>query len=148
MPLATRLSVNHHCAVRRIHVIGSSGSGKTTLARALAERLSLPHLEIDRIYHQADWQPLAVEPLRAKVEAFVAGDRWVIDGNYSKVRDLIWTRADTVVFIDLPRCRVMAQLVPRTLRRVITQEVPCNGNQVRWQSLLLADPEENLLLWS
>lgn len=134
--------------VQRIHVTGSSGSGKTTLARALAQRLAIPHLEIDAIHHQPNWQPLEPSLLRAQVEAFVAAERWVVDGNYSAVRDIIWARVDTVVFFDLPRWRVMTQLVPRTVRRMITREELWNGNRERWTNLLTLDPNENLLLWS
>ena len=78
----------------------------------------------------------------------MAGERWVIDGNYSKVRDLVLSRADTVAFLDLPRWRVMSQLVPRTLRRIIIRQTLWNGNQERWANLLSLDPNDNLLLWS
>ena len=64
---------------QRVSVIGSSGSGKSTLARALAQRLSLPRLELDSIYHQPDWQPLATDRFRAQTSAFVAAERWVVE---------------------------------------------------------------------
>ncbi len=134
--------------MQRVSVIGSSGSGKSTLARALAQRLSLPRLELDSIYHQPDWQPLATDRFRAQTSAFVAGERWVVDGNYSKVRDLVWARADTVVFLDLPRWRVMSQLIPRSLERAVTGREMWNGNRERWQNLLSRDPERNVVLWS
>lgn len=134
--------------MRRINVIGSSGSGKTTMARRIAERNGLPHLELDGIFHQPGWQPREQEDFRAEVAEFVAADAWVIDGNYSVVKDIMWARADTVVFLDLPRWRVMRQLVPRTLRRMITGEELWNGNRERWQNLLTLDPESNLLVWS
>ena len=34
---------------------------------------------------------------------FAAGERWVIEGNFGQVRDLVWSRADNVVWLDLPR---------------------------------------------
>lgn len=141
-------SVTTSGKVQRIHVIGSSGSGKTTLARMLAARMSVPHLELDSLNHQPGWQPLETSAFRERVGVFVAAERWVVDGNYSKVRDVVWSRADTVVFLDLPRWRVMAQLVPRTLRRVITREALWNGNRESWSSLLSRDPERNVWVWS
>jgi hypothetical protein len=89
--------------MRRVCVIGNSGSGKTTLAAALATRLDAPHLELDSVYHQAEWQPLPDDEFRARVDEFTGGDCWVVDGNYRKVRDLVWGRADTIVVLDLPR---------------------------------------------
>lgn len=43
--------------MQRISVVGNSGSGKTTVARAIAEALGVPHLELDSVFHQPDWQP-------------------------------------------------------------------------------------------
>ena len=134
--------------VQRINVIGSSGSGKTTLARRIAAALDIHHLELDSIHHLPDWEPIDTELFRSKVAAFTQGDRWVVDGNYSKVRDLIWARADTVVFLDFPKWRVMTRLVPRTLRRMVTREELWNGNRERFSYLFSTNREENLLVWS
>jgi adenylate kinase family enzyme len=134
--------------VRRINVIGSSGAGKTTVSAALARRLGSQHLELDSIHHLADWEPIDPGALRSKVGEFVAGEAWVVDGNYSIVRDIVWARVDTVVFLDLPRWRVMTRLVPRTLRRTALREELWNGNRERWRNLVSTRPEQNLLLWS
>jgi adenylate kinase family enzyme len=83
--------------VRRISVVGNSGSGKSWLARNVAEVLDLPYLELDGVFHQRDWTPLPDEEFAERVAAVAAGEGWVIDGNYSQVRPLVWRRADTVI---------------------------------------------------
>jgi adenylate kinase family enzyme len=134
--------------MRRISVVGNSGSGKTTLARHLARRLGAPHIELDAWYHQRDWQPLPVDEFRRRVAAVIAGDTWVIDGNYSAVRDLIWTRADTVVWFDLPRPVVMWQVVSRTIARTVTRAELWNGNREPLRNLTRLDPQESIVAWS
>src|SRR5262245_12897867 len=134
--------------VQRISVVGNSGSGKTTIARAIAAALGIPHLELDAIFHQPGWQPLATDEFRRIVGEFTAGPSWVVDGNYSKVQDIIWDRADTVVWVDLPRHRVMRQLVARTLRRMATRAELWNGNRETWSNLFRLDPEQSILAWA
>ncbi len=129
-------------------MVGNSGSGKTTLARALSTRLAAPHLELDSVFHQPGWEPLPTEQFRALVAGFVAADQWVIDGNYSKVQDLIWQRADTVVWIDLPRRLVMWRLIWRTLRRAALRAELWNGNRETWRNLLHIDPAKSIIAWS
>lgn len=130
-------------------VVGSSGSGKTTLAQGIAERLDLPHVELDALHHRPGWTARPPDEFRSIVATAIAGERWVVDGNYwSMVTDIVWVRADTIVFLDLPRWRVMLQLVPRTLRRVITREELWAGNRESLRKLLSRRPEENILLWS
>lgn len=132
---------------RRISVVGTSGTGKTTLAGEIALRLAIPHVELDAIFHQPDWQPLPTPDFRAAVDAATARDTWVVDGNYRVVRDIVWARADTVVWLDYPRPRMMARLVRRTLRRIITGEELWNGNRERWRNLFDRRPEHNIILW-
>jgi adenylate kinase family enzyme len=134
--------------VRRVSVVGNSGSGKTTFAAELGRLTGAPHLELDSVFHQPGWQPLPTEEFRARVAGFTAGDRWVVDGNYSKVQDLVWDRADTVIWLDPPRHRVMRRIVWRTLRRVLTGAELWNGNRESWRNLLRADPESSVIAWS
>ncbi|AKF11754.1 hypothetical protein [Sandaracinus amylolyticus] len=136
--------------MRRVWIVGSSGAGKTTLARTVASCLALPHVELDAIHHQADWRPLPTPEFRARVEARLdASDAWVVCGQYvSKLGDVVQRRADTVVWLDLPRGLVMRRLVARSLRRVITREELWNGNRESWRALASREPEENVVLWA
>jgi adenylate kinase family enzyme len=81
--------------MQRISVVGNSGSGKTTAARELAALLDIPHVELDAIFHLPDWQELPTADFRDRVARIAQEPTWVIDGNYTAVRDLVWTRADT-----------------------------------------------------
>ena len=75
-------------------------------------------------------------------------DRWVVDGNYSTVRDIVWDRADTVVWVDLPFATVMARTVARTVRRVVTREELWNGNKEPWSNLYSFNPEKSIIAWA
>jgi adenylate kinase family enzyme len=132
----------------RVSVVGNSGSGKSTLARALAVRLGVPYVELDAIHHQRGWQPIPTDEFRTRVNAATANSSWVVDGNYSAVRDLVWARADTVVVLDLPRHAVMRQLIWRTVRRVAFRVELWNGNRERLRNLFTRDPNESVIVWA
>ncbi len=134
--------------MRRISVVGNSGSGKTTVATAIAGALGVPHLELDAVFHQPNWQPLDREVFRDRVAEFIAGDGWVVDGNYNAVQDLIWQRADTVVWMDLPRRQIMRQLLARTLRRMLMRTELWNGNTEPLRNLFMLDPQQSILRWA
>jgi hypothetical protein len=90
------------CGCSRLLVLGRTGSGKTTLARELAAALDLPHVELDALYFGPGLTTVALPVLRERTAAAVAGERWVTDGNKRAVRDLVWPRADTVIWLDYP----------------------------------------------
>jgi len=130
---------------RRILVAGTSGAGKTTMARALSARLGLPHIDIDGLYHGPGWVPRP--EFAADVAAFVAADEWVTEWQYSAVRPLLLARADLLVWLDLTRVRVLAQLVPRTLRRRVRRVELWNGNVEPPLWTVLTNPE-HIVRWS
>jgi adenylate kinase family enzyme len=134
--------------VRRVSVVGNSGSGKTTIGRALADALHAPFVELDGIFHQPGWTELPRDEFRDRVAAACAGETWVVDGNYSAVRDLVWDRADTVVWPDLPRWRVVPRVVRRTVGRGVRRTELWNGNRERLRTMLNRDPRESIVLWS
>lgn len=113
----------------RIAVVGPMASGKTTLARQLAERLALPHVDCDALFWEADWTPAPVHVLRQHMTAALAPDRWVIDGNIGRLRDLQLSRITTLVWLDYPLHTCMPRLLRRTLRRVLLCQPTHGGNR-------------------
>ena len=82
--------------------------------------------------------------MRARVTSAIAGETWVVDGNYAVVRDLVWARADTVVWLDLPLRTVLRRYATRTVRRITMGEELWSGNRERLRFLLGRD---SLLWW-
>jgi hypothetical protein len=78
----------------------------------------------------------------------VAEPSWVVDGNYSVVQDIVWARADTVVWFDLPFALVMAQIIRRTVRRAILRTELWNGNREPWRNLISLDPQKSVIAWA
>ncbi len=135
--------------MQRICVVGSSGSGKTTFAAALARKLRLRHIELDSIYHQPGWTELHTDEFRRRVGLATDEGGWVVDGNYANhVQDILWNRADTILWLDLPRSLVVRRVIKRTLGRVALRRELWNGNRERWRNVLSRDPLKSVIAWS
>jgi adenylate kinase family enzyme len=115
--------------VFRFIVIGVSGSGKTTLARQIARKLDLPHIELDALYWEANWLGASRPVFRGRILAATAGNAWVVDGNYSQSRDIVWSRATHLVWLDYSLSLVMWRVLWRTFGRLFSQEDMWSGNR-------------------
>lgn len=102
--------------MKRILVVGCCGAGKSVLSRALAEATGLPLIHLDREHWLPGWREPEPEVWRARVDELVAGERWIIDGNYQGSLERRLARADAVVFLDLPRWRCVVGVLGRVLR--------------------------------
>ncbi len=131
--------------MQRISIVGTSGSGKTTLAARLAQTLQCPHIELDALHWDPNWTEVPNELFRSRITEALSGDRWVVDGNYSKVRDLVWSRADTVVFLDYGFWLVLNRILRRTLSRSFRQTELWNGNRESFRKSFLS--RDSVLLW-
>ena len=131
---------------QRIVVIGTTCSGKTTLAAQLAQRLDVCHVELDALNWQPNWTEAPLEAFRARVTEALSTNTWVVDGNYRKVRDIVWTRADTIIWLDYSLTVILARLFKRTLRRIVTRQELWNGNRETLRGTLLS--RDSLLLWA
>jgi adenylate kinase family enzyme len=129
----------------RINVRGTTGSGKTTTAKLLAEQLGLRRIEIDAMAWRPNWEMTPRDELRDLVDVATQGDRWVIDGNYSAVRDVVWPKLDTIIWLDYRFPRVFSQLLLRTIRRSAAREVLWGGCRERFLNSFFST--DSILLW-
>jgi adenylate kinase family enzyme len=85
--------------VNRIVIVGCAGAGKSTLARALGGATGLPVVHLDAAYWRPGWTRPERAAWRARVEELLAGDRWIIDGNYASTMERRFAEADTIVLL-------------------------------------------------
>lgn len=88
--------------LRRVAVVGPGGAGKSTFSDQLGAATGLPVLHLDRLFWKPGWVETPHEEWHDLQRDAVAGDRWIIDGNYGGSLDIRLSRADTVVVFDLP----------------------------------------------
>ena len=127
-------------------VVGTSCSGKTTLARQLAGVLGSPHVELDAIHWQSGWRERPSEEVRRMATEAATAERWVMDGNYSAMRDIVWGRATTLVWLNYPFRVVLWRALSRTTRRVLTQEELFSGNREGFRQSFLS--RDSIILWA
>jgi adenylate kinase family enzyme/ActR/RegA family two-component response regulator len=141
LPLARGVAMD----LRRVAVVGTSCSGKTTFAAALASRLQVPHIELDALHWRPGWVPAPREAFRQAVAAATSADRWVSDGNYGGVRDVVWGRATAVIWLDYPFATVLRRALYRTARRVLLREQLYSGNRETFRRAFLS--RDSILWW-
>lgn len=88
--------------MKRVIVIGCPGSGKSTFSRALHAATGLPLIYLDRLNWNADRTTVSKEVFRERLGNAIAGEAWIIDGNYSSTMELRLAACDTVFLLDYP----------------------------------------------
>jgi len=132
---------------RRIVVVGTTSSGKSTLAERLAKRIGADFIELDALHWEPNWVEAPNEVFRERVEKTIHSEAWVVAGNYRVVRNVIWQKAEAIIWLDYPFHIVFWRLLKRTIRRAVTREELWNGNQESFWTHLKLWSEESLFHW-
>ena len=131
--------------LKRVVVIGTSCSGKTTFANHLAQSLGQNAIQLDAVYWLPEWRPRPEHEFKRLVRDAVAQEEWVLDGNYSRLRDIVWPRATTIIWLNYSFPVVMYRALNRTFRRSIYKEPFYSGNQESLRRAFLS--KDSILLW-
>jgi adenylate kinase family enzyme len=134
---------------QRIVVLGISCSGKSTLARELANIYGFQYVELDNLFWKPNWEQSSDAEFIEKIHRALSGsDRWVVDGNYTRVGStVIWQKADTFVWLDYPLRVNFWRLWKRTWKRFLTQEPmwDAGNKESLWKHFLTRD---SLFVWT
>jgi adenylate kinase family enzyme len=139
--------MNEKILAQRIVVVGTTGSGKSTLARQLADLNDGKCVEMDNLNWGPNWTEATDEQIIKRVQIALDCERWVLDGNYSRVRHIVWPRAELIVWLDYPLPLILWRLFRRTFRRTLTQE-PLWDSQNRERFWPQFFSKESLFLWA
>lgn len=102
--------------MRRVLIVGTSGVGKTTLGLQMAAVLGLPAVHLDVLAWTKGWVRRPVADFERELDEAMAGDTWVVDGNYIKSLPQRVARADTLILIDLPLWQCLVRVFGRWWR--------------------------------
>lgn len=106
-----------HSLGERIVVLGPSNAGKSTLAVALSAKLGIPAIHLDQLHHlpNTDWQPRLEPEFAALHDAAILGERWIMEGNYTRLMPQRFARATGAILITSNHWRRFARYLRRTL---------------------------------
>jgi adenylate kinase family enzyme len=119
---------------RRVLVTGMAGSGKSTFSRSFAAKTGLPLIHLDLHFWKPGWVTPSEDEWREKQSGLLAGDAWIVDGNYHETLDLRLERADTIVFLDTRWSVCAGRAFLRGLRRPVGQ-MPEGCDDSAWRRL-------------
>jgi adenylate kinase family enzyme len=132
----------------RIIVVGPTNSGKSTLAERISKAIGEPFIELDALFWKAGWVSSEDDEWHPRIRDVAASDHWVVAGNYWRhTTPILWPRAQTIVWLDLPLWRTLPRMFNRSWRRWRTRELLWGTNRERfWPQFKVWDANSLLRL--
>lgn len=119
--------------MRKVALFGAPATGKSTLARWLSAELDQPHTDLDDLLFTPDGA-LPLEEFRRQAGEITRTDGWIVEGNFSKLADVVWHRADTLVWLDFPLPLIVYRIVRRSLRQLAGRDDSAQARRLTWST--------------
>ena len=112
----------------RIIILGCPGSGKSTFARSLHKQTGLPLIHLDNIWWTPDRTTIPREEFDVRLGEIIKGDRWILDGDYSRTYEIRFSACDTIVFLDFDEEECMGGITERLGRE--SDDIPWTRDEL------------------
>ncbi|MFB8106832.1 adenylate kinase [Streptomyces sp. NPDC056007] len=122
--------------MRRVALFGAPATGKSTLARQLSAELGEPHTDLDDILFTRQGA-LSLDEFRRQTAAITATGGWIVEGNFSKLADIVWHRADTLIWLDFPLPLILYRITRRSLHQLAGREDSSQARRLTWSTAFL-----------
>ena len=99
---------------RKVIILGCPGSGKSTLAKKLHEQTGMPLYHLDSIWWKPDRTHITRQQFDSRLHEIMQGEKWIIDGDYSRTYETRFLSCDTVIFLDYSTEECMKGIRERT----------------------------------
>jgi len=129
---------------QRIIIVGTSGSGKSTLGIEISKKLGIPNIELDTLFWKPNWIRSPQEVFIEKVDKLTDQKSWVIDGNYSQVSHITFTKGDTLIWLDYPFYLAFYRAFKRSIYRIFKKEKLWGTNYETFSRFFSRD---SILVW-
>ncbi len=86
------------------------------MAAKMAEILDLPLVHLDTHFWRPGWIETPDSEWQEIVKSLISRDEWIMDGNFSGTLSIRAERADTIIFLDLPRNVNMKGIFRRVIK--------------------------------
>jgi adenylate kinase family enzyme len=123
--------------MKRVAVFGNAGAGKSTLAKQLAAITRLPLYPLDLIQFKPGGGEVPHQEYLKAHDDLLRRDEWIIDG-FGSVASA-WerfSRADTLVYIDLPLITHHWWVTKRLIRGLLVNPEGWPENSPMWSSAI------------
>ena len=101
--------------MKRVIIIGCGGAGKSTLARKMGEKTGLPVVHLDKLFWKPGWVERTPEEFDPLMEAELAKETWIMDGNFNRTMPQRVQRCDTIIYLDFSRMACLWGVLKRVL---------------------------------
>jgi hypothetical protein len=100
---------------------------------------------LDGFHWGPNWSRRPDEDFRRLVAEATADNRWIIDGNYTIVQDIVLARATTVIWLNYGFATIFTRALVRTIRRTLFAEELFSGNRETFTKSFFS--RESILWW-
>ncbi len=131
-----------------VNVIGTSGSGKSTFCKSLSKVMGHPHIEMDKIFWGPNWHWPSDDVFFQNLRQAISGDKWILDGNYTRTLPIKWERVEMVIWLDYSFTTTLYQAAVRAFRRALSGEEiwEGTGNRESFRKSFLS--KDSIILWT